>query len=472
MEIIQDIPIESRVVGMILRKPEILDEYIELIIPEDDFSENNLRFLYNLITSTYLKGDIINETSLNITISKMSETDQNKYKDMGGYGTLKRLASMSEVSDDFKKQYEQLKSYNVLRKLDNNGFAVRKFFDKLKDKNTDQILKAFELQLMKAGSCIKGINDSVVLGNSILDTYENLKESPSIGIQLPFRIVDSLVRGWATSTMFASALHSGFGKSRWIVFILAYLSIVKQTPVLFMVNEQEMIEIELMLLTCIANNVFSSKYGVLVDETEIALGKCTDIKDVMVREAAKYIKQNSKIHFLEIQDWSYESLRMILKKHKLRGIDYAVIDTFKSMKGTEMNSMPDWLQFSYTAEKLKKMIGSEAKGGLNMGLWVTMQMTDESLLTKVLGSSSIAFAKHVKHSLDYLQMSRMLDSKDKETIKVKIDNQIHPLDIHKIYYLTFIDKNRRGNDKRYIIYEVDKGKMIFKELGYAVFNDE
>jgi hypothetical protein len=60
--------------------------------------------------------------------------------------------------------------------LDRRGFAVRKHIDKLKDKNVDQILKAFELQIMKVGSYIENINEGVRIGNDIVEHYENLKK--------------------------------------------------------------------------------------------------------------------------------------------------------------------------------------------------------------------------------------------------------------------------------------------------------
>jgi replicative DNA helicase len=474
--IIQDISVESMVVGMLFRKPELFNEYIELIFPEYDFSENGLRFLYNVLVDTFLSSNILNETSINITISRMDELSQKLYKDMGGFKLFQRLSTISEVSDDFKKYYEQLKSYNVLRHLESKGFSVNKHLDKLKGRTVEQIIKTYELQLVKASSYIKGINDSVILGDNILELYNNLKENPSVGIQLPFPILNQLVRGWIECGFYASALHSGFGKSRMIVFMLTYMSVVNQVPILFIINEQERVEVELMLLTCVANNVFSSKYGMLVDETEIATGKCTGKKEEMVIEAAKFIQERSKIHFMETNDWGYDSLKMILKKHRLKGIKYAIIDTFKSMRGAELNGMPDYMQFAYTAERLKSIIGSEAKGGLNMGLWVTMQLTDESLLTKVLGSSSIANSKQIKHSLDVLLMGRLLDARDKESIEVEIkipnnpfNGQRQKLENNKTHYMVFLDKNRKGADKVNLVYEVDKGKMIWKELGHAVF---
>ncbi|MGE5438011.1 MAG: DNA helicase [Syntrophothermus sp.] len=474
-EIIQDISVEGIVVGMIFRKPSLLNEYSTLITPEYDFSDNSTRFVYNLILYVFCNGDIVNETSLNVAVSKMDEGSQRFYKKIGGFNLVKRLETVSKISEDFKHYYERLKAYNVLRQLDNKGFSVRKNLNMLKEKNYEQIIKAYESQLTKISGCIQGVNDSIRLGNDIIDIYENLKNTPQIGIDIPFPIINSFMRGFSQGTFNAIALHSGYGKSRMIAFIIAYTSIINQIPMLLMINEQEKLEIDLMILTCIANNVYGKKYGITINESTIALGKCNYEENNMVLEAAKFIKERSKIQFLEIQNWSFDSLKLILRQHKLRGIDYAIVDTFKAMRSNAIHGVPEWLQFAYTAEQLKSIIGSEAKGGLYMGLLVTMQLTDESLQTKVLNSTSIANSKQIKHSLDYLQMSRILDYRDKEKYKVKINipnnpfnGQIQDLDMNKTYYLTFIDKNRRGKDKVNLIFEVSKGEMIFKELGYAV----
>jgi len=475
--VIQDVSTESITIGFIFKNPSVLSEYLELIFPEYDFNDMGLRFLYNLLIDTYLNHTEINETSVNIQVSKMNEEGQLLYKSLGGFKIYQRLAVISETQTDFKNVYEKLKTYNILRHLHKKGFSIEKNFDKLKDKSVEDILKVYEYQLLKVNSYIKGINDSIRLGSDIIDTYENLKETPDVGIPLPFPIIDSLARGWRTGKLYASAMHSGHGKSRMMVFVLAYTSIINQIPTLLCINEQEKSEIDLMLLTCIANNVFAPKYGVFVNETDIALGNCTGEKNKMVIEAANFIKERSKIQLLELQAWDFDSLKMILKKHKIRGINYCCIDTFKPMRGIEMKGMNEWQQFSYTAENLKKIIGSEAKGGLDMGLWITMQLTDDSITTKTLNSTAIASSKHTKHHMDYLQMSRKLDFQDKSKIKVRIqikDNafngQVEALPLNKTHYLTFVEKNRSGLDHKNLIYEVDNGLMTWKELGYAVFN--
>jgi hypothetical protein len=76
-------------------------------------------------------------------------------------------------------------------------------------------------------------------------------------------------------------------------------------------------------------------------------------------------------------------------------------------------------------------------------------------------------------------LSREIRGKEKETLKVKINQRdsifngdIQELDLFKRYYITFVDKNRGGKDHDRIISEVDKGGIVFKELGFAYTEDK
>jgi hypothetical protein len=63
-------------------------------------------------------------------------------------------------------------------------------------------------------------------------------------------------------------------------------------------NEQNIIEWNNMILTCVANNIFSKKYnGLTVNEDEITRGICDGDKDKMLMESARFIEDNSKIIF-------------------------------------------------------------------------------------------------------------------------------------------------------------------------------
>lgn len=469
---ISDLATEGIVIGFIYRYPELLDEYIDLIVPKYDFTDENCIFLYEIIINAYISNGKLDHISINLYISSLDNDKIKKWQEIKGFDILDKLVEFSKSVDKFETVYKKLKVYNVFRYLKKQGFSIEQDLDRLKDKDADYIVKYYENKLVKSANYIRNINDSELIGKDMLKVYEKYKEEPSVGIEIPFPIIDSITRGWRLNTVYAHAMHSGYGKSRLAVNIMSYISMVYKVPVLLCVNEQDKEEIELMLLTSIANNLFRKKYGLKINESDIALGRLKGDADRMLYDAAKFIQENTNLHIYEMQNWDLNSIKMILKRNKLKGIDYAVVDTFKAMRGLNMH-MSDWQQFVYTAEKLKEIVGSEKKGGLNMGLWLTLQMTDDSLLTQIMNSTALATGKQVKHHLDYLMMFRPITAKEKETMKVKINmpnnsfnGSIQSLDLKQEYYLGVVDKNRGGRDKQKIIYKVDKGAMIFEEMGY------
>lgn len=475
--VICDHRVEMQAVGAVLNNPSILNEYIDLIKPKYDFATEELRLLYTALQNAYLNHTAITEVSINIEISKMDKKSQELYYELGNFEVYKKCSKIAQSNTDFKKIYNRLQTFNLIRKLKAEGYDVETNLDILVTKNTDEIIKAFESKLLRATSYIKGINDSIILGEDALEVYEEYKIKPDFGISIPFPIFNSLVRGWRKGKIYADAMHSGHGKSRKALYMIMDIGIIQQTPILMGVNEQDKSEILLMLLTCVSNNIFSEQFGrTIVTETDIALGRCNTKQDEMVKTAAKYIKENSKIHFLELNFWDLDTLKIVLKKHKLRGVDYAVIDTFKPMRNADsFANMAEWQQFVHTVEKLKDIIGSEVKGGLDMALWLTIQMTDDSIEKKSLNSMAIANGKHLKHYVDSLTLSRKLDNADKENYRVSIkmpnnsmSGQIQQLDPDKDYYLTHIEKNRGGLDSKYLIYEFNKGTMEIKEIGTAI----
>jgi replicative DNA helicase len=471
-EIIRDIAIEGITIGYIYRNPEILNEYLELIVPEYDFSDDASKFLYNLLVNTYINHDKINETSINIQASKMTQEQQDYFKQLGGNSIYKRLSNISETKEHFKSIYEKLKVYNVLRDLDRRGFAVRKHIDKLKDKNVDQILKAFELQIMKVGSYIKNINEGVRIGNDIVEHYENLKKKPDFGINLPFPLLSDAIRGLRLKTIGGIGLNSGYGKSRFMVRTLVHTSIIGNSPVLVIANEQNIIEWNNMILTCVVNNIFAEKHGNLyITEDEIARGTCNGAKDEMIIEAAKYIQQNSKIIFFETNIFDLSTLRMIMRKHQLRdGIKHFIVDTYKPYHSKLSSSMSEWQQYTYTTEQLKEFAKE-----LNINITFTFQLTDATLQTGELNSNSISNGKHIYHHLDFAIFARELSYNEKEKYKVKINipgnpfnDSVENLDIKQCYYVFKIAKNRAGPSNVNIAMKVNRGRVTFEEIGFLI----
>lgn len=474
MEEIRDVSTESLVVGSFYKNPDLFMEYDELIFADWDFSNEELRFLYNLIRTIWYSGKTkIDETTINIEVNKNEETIK-KYKELKGYKTIQRLVDKVNL-DDFSKYYGDLKKYNLLRELHRKGFPIIEKWEKIKDLDPESIYKYFDYGLSKTFTHYQGISGSVILGEDMVSVYEKWKVEPDIGIEVYYHIINSIIRGNRLGKLNSIGMHSGCGKSRFISLMAMHIGIVLQIPILIIVNEQDKEEWDSMLLAAVVNNVFAPETGVYINEDKIITGQCNEKEDEVCKRAAIYIQERSKIYFQEAQIYDYQTLKRVLKVHKLKGINIFFYDTFKAIHSQGMAS---WEMFVKTSEELKKICGNRKKGGLDMCGWITFQLTDDSQFDKILTSSSIASGKFIKHNQDFMLMARPLSYTEKQKIKVRLcqkdnifNDEIIDLDFKKDYYIAFVDKNRGGKDKQKIIYEVDKGKLIFKELGFAVFNN-
>jgi len=417
----------------------------------------------------------IDETLINIEVNKNEEWVK-QYKEIKGYKTIQRLIDKINI-DDFKTYYATMKKYNLFRELNRKGFPIIEKWDKIKDMEPEDIYRYFDYGLAKTFSHYQGVADSVILGSNMSQVFEQWLVEPDIGIDIPYYITSNLIRGWRKGKLNGLGLHSGVGKSRIMCKTIHDIGLRQQIPILLIVNEQDIEEWNSMILTSVVNNYFvkNKKY---INETNIVTGELTKEEIAICRDASIWIENNSKIHFQEAQIYDYNSLKRILKTHKLKGCNFFVYDTFKPFRNKDIKGAT-WEAFVQTSEMLKQLCGNKKKGGLDLGGWVTFQLTDDTIFDKVLSSNSIASGKQIKHNFDLMSMYRPLTYKEKEKIRMKVlqpDNPfngiIQNLDISKDYYIGFIDKNRGGIDKSKIIMEGNKGCLIFNELGFAVFSNK
>lgn len=469
-----DISTESLVIGNIVLHPELIDEYSELISSKWDFFNEDLKYLYDLLVQTYLFHGKINETSVCIEVSKMDEESKNRFSRLGSYKAIDRLVSVARGSqEDFKKIYDRLKTYNVLRELRRKSFPVDKYIDKLKDRKVDAILKAYELQLAKIGTYIHNVEDAVRLGDGIVDFYEQLKITPDEGFSVPWPMISQWLRGIRYGTLGGVGLNSGKGKSRFIARMLVHTSIIGQEPCLLQVNEQWIDEWNLMILSATANAVFSKEYGFTVNEDKIARGLCSGKEDEMVRRAAEYIEKNSKIKFYEAQSsYDYRSLKRIMKIHQLKfGIRFCIVDTMKPWRQEkEHTGLSEWQEYTLASELYKKMAKE-----LGMAILFSFQLVDSVLQTGELTSNSISSGKNILHNMDYCILGREITNSEKEKFNIKLQMPDNPfngdeieMDTHQDFYLFRLIKNRGGLDGKSVIMKVSRGECVFDEMGWMV----
>lgn len=462
-------------IGCLFREPDLLLDYGELIKSSYDFNQPTNKFLYDSIVTLYSQhaGTDINEVKINIYMNS-DEERKREYERIKGYKYIDRLKKLVDT-DDFPVYYEKLKKFSLLREFERKGFPVqklmsRKDFDRL---TSEQIIKGMEYQINTIGTVIGGVQDSVILGRSMTEKVQQWKVAPDVGLPVPFEIINTLIRGLRGKKFNLFGMHSGCGKSRTTSKIACYLGIKLGIPVLVAANEQDEDEWDAMVISCVVNNpefgfdIMLKRKGISgIDETKIVTGALTPDEEEIVNEAAKYIEQNTKIHFLELDQFDELTLKRQIKRHKLKGCKLVIYDTMKSADH-------DWMSFVKTADMLK-----EVAKELDLPLWSTFQLTDDSLFNEILTSQSIANGKHIKHVADSLMMARPLfgDEYNKYVIYSPNDpflgESTTPLEFNTTYYMVIIDKNRGGKDKSRLVFEVDKGKNLWIERGYLVPSEE
>lgn len=472
------------VVGSLFANPDLLLDYGELIKPQYDFSEPTPLFWYNSIYELFQihNESEINETKINIYMSQNAERKK-KYDELKGHKTIQRMISIVDL-DDFATYYENLKKYSLLREYERKGFPAQKIFEKnnfVKLKCED-IVRAMEYQVSTIGTVIGGIQDSVILGKQMVDQVIKWKQTPDVGLQIPFEIINMLMRGARDKKISLFGMHSGCGKSRTTSKIACYLGIKLQIPVMVGANEQDEDEWNAMVLSCVINNPefyndedgslneigqLIKKYDLLdgIDETKIVTGAYDKNEEDVILAAAKYIQDRSKIHFLEMTRFDENALRRQIKRHKLKGCRLMVYDTLKAPDH-------DWMSFVRTADMLKE-IATE----LSVHIWATFQLTDDSLFEELLTSKAIANGKHIKHVADHLMMARPLFQTDYDKYVVLNPNgwlgeEKIKIDPSETRYMVVVDKNRGGKDKDKICLKVDKGKNRWIEEGYLIMSDD
>jgi replicative DNA helicase len=463
------------IVGSFYTNPDLFLDYGELIKSKYDFNQPSNKFMYDSLMDLYSQhaGTEINEVKINIYMYSDPERKA-KYEFLKGYKYIERLMKMVDL-DDFPTYYEKLKKYSLLREFERKGFPVQKLMEKkgFEKLTNEQIIKGMEYQINTIGTVIGGVEDSVMLGKNMPEKIKNWKKSPDVGLPIPFTIINNLIRGLRGKKFNLFGMHSGCGKSRTTSKIACYLGIKLKIPVLVMANEQDEDEWDAMVISCVLNNpefgfdIQMKRLGIDgIDETKIVTGALNEVESKLVDEAAEYIAQNTNIYFLELGNYDELTLKRQIKRHQLRGCKLCIYDTMKAPDH-------DWMSFVKTADMLK-----EVAKELNIAMWSTFQLTDDSLFNDMLTSQAIANGKHIKHVADGLMMAKPIsrDQYDKFVIYNPNDpfvgESTSQLDMQVNYYMCFLDKNRGGKDKDVICFEVDKGKNLWIERGYLVPSQE
>lgn len=455
-----DLATEALFIGSLYSNPILLVEYESLIKSKYDFYDEDTKFLYDSFELFY-KTFSQEVTESKVTMYMKQEEDRwKKFREIGGWKTIERQMELADTGD-ILNYFNIVKKYSLIREFGRKGFPVEKLmsnkhFQKMKP---DDVVNFMSYNISNISTVIGGGNSAVVLGNDATKKIENWSVTPDMGEKFPFPMWTNLFRGWRTKKLILDGMLSNEGKSRKVARIAAYMSLLEKQPQLILANEMDEDEFFAMMLSTVMNSPeFGFNYN--IPERNVLLGTYDDEDQYnKAIEVGKYIEDNTKVYFLEMNSYSDEDLKREIKKYTLLGVKFVYYDTLKGYKTDA------WDTLKQTGTMLKD-IAKE----LDIGVYGSFQLSDEASNLDIddFTSGVIANSKQLKHICDHMLIGRRIQKYKYEKYLIKNEWGEIPLDPNKVYYATKCEKNRGGEKDLILVYEVNLDLNTWNELGFLV----
>lgn len=508
MEAVKNIQNEILFVGCVYKNPDIMIEYEHYIKEKYDFSDSATRFFYEVAKILILTRSQIPNKQNVITFCSENQERFIEFKNYGGYKTLESWQQLAIV-EDVKSYFEILKKFSLLREYQRNGFNIEKIMNHKKFElfTALDIYKLIRGKADKIQTVILQNNEAEALNANIINTINACVETPQMGLLTPFPILNDVIRGLRTSHCLAVGMLSNAGKTRFMIRLIAYITLVMHEKVYILLNEMTIEEVRYALITTVINcPEFQELHGIKMTkrEREITLGmyrddythnfitmntddmgnftesfseylariceSSTEYQNVM--KIAEWVENQTSSLILAkdiSSDYSDETLQFEIKKAKnFNQIKYVFYDTAKS----DASDTGDWAAFKSTVTKLTELFKQ-----LDMFGYLSIQLTDEAeyILPDELKSNHIANCKQIKHVIDSLILAKEIKQSEKSKYHYLAyadwgEKKFKELDEKKRYYVFNVDKNRAGR-KPHLLFELDLDLNTWAEVG-EIFKKE
>ena len=490
--------------GCMYKKPDLYLSYGESTRSKYDFSDGCTRFFYDLFEEYYLTfSQDISENKLNNFATQNTERLK-LYKSYGGWKTIKGMMDISDP-DDFKNVYNTVKKYSLIREYDRNGFPAEKI---LSMKNfqyltANDVYRIMRSKADKINTVINVIEEPVVLTNGVSQVIDSYLLTPQFGVQTHWAGYNEYFRGLLPGNVLFQGFLSNEGKSRNLVNLISYVTLVKKQKFMLLSNEMTEQAMKNCLITTVLNcKEFKDLHGVslIKPEKEITMGLYRDDKthEFIYREKdedGNYIETEE--HFLErirssreyqdvtrvaqwmeeqmegkfyfndiTSDYSDEAIELEIRRAKLvYNCECFAVDTLKAW-GAE-----DWVKVKMTATKIVEL-GKE----LNLFGICTFQLTDATVFDSVfdLSSNNIGAAKGIKHPVDLLTLGKRITAEEYGQCQYLAyddswgDEVAYDLDPKKRYFGLRVDKNRLSEKDKILLFEYDLNLNIWNNVGLLI----
>lgn len=491
-------------VGSFYKSPDLYLSYGKSIKSKYDLSDDAMRFFYDLFEDYYLTfSQDVSESKVNNFATQNTERFK-QYKSYGGWRTIKSLMETADAQD-FKNVYNMVKKYSLVREYERNGFPVEKILahKKFQYMTPSDVYRLMRSKADKINTVINVIDEPVILTSGVSQVVDSYLLTPQFGIQTHWKGYNDYFRGLLPGNVLFQGFLSNEGKSRNLINLIAYVTLVKKQKFMLLSNEMTEMAMKNCLITTVLNcKEFKELHGVqlLKPEKEITMGlyRDDDTKEFIYRkkgEDGNYIESeedflnrvkktseykdvskvaqwmeaqmDGKFYFNDItSDYSDEAIELEIRRAKLvYNCSCFAVDTLKAW-GAE-----DWVKVKMTATKIVEL-GKE----LNMFGICTFQLTDATVFDSVfdLSSNNIGAAKGIKHPVDLLTLGKRISVEEYHQCQYIPyedcwgDPVTYDLNPKKKYFGLKIDKNRLSEKDKILLFEYDLNLNIWECIGELI----
>ncbi|MEN2994428.1 MAG: replicative DNA helicase [Thermodesulfovibrio sp.] len=316
----QSLEAEQAVLGAIILEGESITKAIEILSPEDFYSERH-RKIYQAMLELFDKNEPIDIITLTEHLR-----DKGELEEAGGVGYLSSLATVVPTAANIRYHAKLVREKALLRALVRACTEViTKVYEEPEDAEemidyAERLI--FEISEKRTNTSFYQMKDVIKQTFKII---ENMYERKSVitGISSGFKDLDELTAGFQPGDLIIIGGRPGMGKTAFSLNIAQHVGIELGEPVAFFSLEMSKEQVAMRLLSSLAMVKFSALRKGFISKKDWE--RITDAA-VKLSEAPIYIDDSSQMSVLEIRA---KARRLKMEKGRLGLI---IIDYLQLMK--------------------------------------------------------------------------------------------------------------------------------------------
>lgn len=469
-----------QVIGCVLEQPSLLAQNGEYFFNEEDFTNEFHRVMFGVLYNAYSMG------TQHFNVQMIEDYLQGKEKSLGIYRAnngaewIEKVKNNADITN-FNYYYNRLKKMTLFRKYNEIGINLDWLYDPdeiidiEKKERQNQYIDSLELDEIAdmIDDKVLNVRETYVdnsshvaklLGDSVEETLEMLKEIPAIGAHLYDDYTNGICMGARRGKFYVRSAATGVGKSRSMMADACSLACERfwknngwedtgnHEPVLFISVELDEEELQTMAVAFIAG-VSEDKVIGLIDPSFEEAGRIVDAINIL---------KNSNLYFEFLPDYGLidieNSIKRNIRKNKTKYIFFDYITT--SMKiisdlarqSGGMKLREDQVLFQLSS-KLKDLASI-----YDVFIMSATQLNASFKTEKVPDQTLLAGAKAIANRIDVGMIMLTATEEDKEEILPICETHGYPVpDIKMSIY-----KNRRGKHNNILLWMVaNKGQCRY-----------